>query len=200
MEKKQIMLATHNQGKVREMVKAFEKLPQVEIVSLRDLAISIDIPEEEGETFQDNSRFKAQYYAEVTGMACMADDSGLEVEALHGAPGVFSARYAGKNATDEENNNKLIADLKERGVKKSDAAYRCVLTFVDADGTMLETEGFCSGEIRLEPKGENGFGYDPYFYIGKKSMAELSLEAKHGISHRGEAMDKMVMLLKEYLK
>ena len=198
--KKKIVIATKNPGKVREMQDAFANVYSVELVSLADVDSTIEEPVEDGASFRDNSRIKAEYYAKATGMPCLADDSGLEVELLNGAPGIFSARYAGENATDEENNSKLVAELREKGIEKSDAAYRCVLTFVDTDGTRLEAEGLCSGEIRLEARGENGFGYDPYFYIGRKSMAELSLEAKQGISHRGRAMEKMAVLLKEYMK
>lgn len=198
--RKKIVMATKNQGKIREMAKALENMPEVEIVSLSDVDGAIDEPVEDGDSFQKNSLIKAEYYAKATGMACIADDSGLEVDALNGAPGVFSARFAGENATDEENNNKLVAELAARGIEGSDAAYRCVLTFVDTDGTVLQTQGMCRGEICQKPKGEGGFGYDPYFYIGKKTMAELSLEIKQGISHRGEAMRKMAELLKEHLK
>ena len=200
MEKKQIVVATKNQGKIREMAKAFENMPEVEILSLWDLDEFIDEPVEDGNSFQENSRIKAEYYAKATGVPCIADDSGLEVDALNGAPGIFSARFAGENATDEENNKKLVAELAAKGLEKSDAAYRCVLTFVDTDGTILQTQGMCCGEIYQKPRGKNGFGYDPYFYIGKRSMAELSLEIKQGISHRGEAVRKMAELLKEHLK
>ena len=196
---KRIVIATKNAGKVREMKDAFAELP-VELISLKDLGGEIEEPVEDGQSFQDNSLIKARYYAKATGLPCLADDSGLEVEALNGAPGIFSARYAGENATDDENNRKLIAELAAKGLEKSDAAYRCVLTFVDTDGSSLQADGFCFGEIHGEARGENGFGYDPYFYIGKKSMAELSLEAKQAISHRGAAIEKMAKLLKEYLK
>ncbi len=195
-----IVLATRNKGKVREMAKAFEHMRGVQLMSLWDIDKDIEEPVEDGNTFQENSRLKAEYYAKATGMPCIADDSGLEVEKLHGAPGVFSARYAGENATDAENNNKLIEELASRGVESSPASYRCVLTFVDTEGNRLQADGYCFGEIRQEARGENGFGYDPYFYIGKKSMAELSLEAKQAISHRGAAIEKMAGLLKEYLK
>ncbi len=195
-----IVLATRNKGKVREMAKAFEHMRGVQLLSLWDIDKDIEEPVEDGNTFQENSRLKAEYYAKATGMPCIADDSGLEVEKLHGAPGVFSARYAGENATDAENNNKLIEELASRGVESSPASYRCVLTFVDTEGNRLQADGYCFGEIRQEARGENGFGYDPYFYIGKKSMAELSLEAKQAISHRGAAIEKMAGLLKEYLK
>ncbi len=195
-----IVLATRNKGKVREMAKAFEHMRGVQLLSLWDIDKDIEEPVEDGNTFQENSRLKAEYYAKATGMPCIADDSGLEVEKLHGAPGVFSARYAGENATDAENNNKLIEELTSRGVESSPASYRCVLTFVDTEGNRLQADGYCFGEIRQEARGENGFGYDPYFYIGKKSMAELSIEAKQAISHRGAAIEKMAGLLKEYLK
>ncbi len=195
-----IVLATRNKGKVREMAKAFEHMRGVQLLSLWDIDKDIEEPVEDGNTFQENSRLKAEYYAKATGMPCIADDSGLEVEKLHGAPGVFSARYAGENATDAENNNKLIEELASRGVESSPASYRCVLTFVDTEGNRLQADGYCFGEIRQEARGENGFGYDPYFYIGKKSMAELSIEAKQAISHRGAAIEKMAGLLKEYLK
>ncbi len=195
-----IVLATRNKGKVREMAKAFEHMRGVQLMSLWDIDKDIEEPVEDGNTFQENSRLKAEYYAKATGMPCIADDSGLEVEKLHGAPGVFSARYAGENATDAENNNKLIEELASRGVESSPASYRCVLTFVDTEGNRLQADGYCFGEIRQEARGENGFGYDPYFYIGKKSMAELSIEAKQAISHRGAAIEKMAGLLKEYLK
>jgi len=161
-----------------------------------------DIPDavEDGDTFKENSLKKARYYQKMTGMACLADDSGLEVDALGGAPGVYSARYSGENADDTSNNAKLVAELKKLGLISSPADYQCALTFADTDGNILQAQGFCGGEIRLEAKGNGGFGYDPYFYVGDKSMAELTLEEKQAISHRGEALRKMAVLLKEYLQ
>lgn len=196
---KKIIIATRNKGKVKEIKDAFLDL-SVELVSLGDIDSELPEPVEDGKTFIENSLLKARYYQEQTGMACLADDSGLEVEALGGAPGVYSARYSGENADDASNNAKLVEELKKLGLESSEAAYQCALTFIDTDGSVLQSQGFCRGEIRLEAVGSNGFGYDPYFYVGDKSMAQLTLEEKDAISHRGEALRKMAVQLKEYLQ
>ena len=195
--KLKIVIATKNQGKVREMINAFQGLP-VELVSLADLAERFQEPVEDGDTFAANSLLKAGYYQKQTGMACLADDSGLEVEALGGAPGVYSARFAGENASDADNNAKLQQELKKLDRESSPAAYQCALTFMDADGRVLTAKGFCRGEIRLQARGENGFGYDPYFYVGDVTMAEMSLAEKQAISHRGAALREMAVLLQDY--
>ena len=195
--KLKIVIATKNQGKVREMINAFQGLP-VELVSLADLAERFQEPVEDGDTFAANSLLKAGYYQKQTGMACLADDSGLEVEALGGAPGVYSARFAGENASDADNNAKLQQELKKLGRESSPAAYQCALTFMDADGRVLTAKGFCRGEIRLQARGENGSGYDPYFYVGDVTMAEMSLAEKQAISHRGAALREMAVLLQDY--
>ncbi|WP_405740682.1 RdgB/HAM1 family non-canonical purine NTP pyrophosphatase [Anaerovibrio slackiae] len=195
--KLKIVIATKNQGKVREMINAFQGLP-VELVSLADLAERFQEPVEDGDTFAANSLLKAEYYCKQTGMACLADDSGLEVEALGGAPGVYSARFAGENASDADNNAKLQQELKKLGRESSPAAYQCALTFMDAEGRVLTAKGFCRGEIRLQARGENGFGYDPYFYVGDVTMAEMSLAEKQAISHRGAALREMAKLLQDY--
>ena len=195
--KLKIVIATKNQGKVREMINAFQGLP-VELVSLADLAERFQEPVEDGDTFAANSLLKAGYYQKQTGMACLADDSGLEVEALGGAPGVYSARFAGENASDADNNAKLQQELKKLGRESSPAAYQCALTFMDADGRVLTAKGFCRGEIRLQARGENGFGYDPYVYVGDVTMAEMSLAEKQAISHRGAALREMAVLLQDY--
>lgn len=195
--KLKIVIATKNQGKVREMINAFQGLP-VELVSLADLAERFQEPVEDGDTFAANSLLKAGYYQKQTGMACLADDSGLEVEALGGAPGVYSARFAGENASDADNNAKLQQELKKLGRESSTAAYQCALTFMDAEGRVLTAKGFCRGEIRLQARGENGFGYDPYFYVGDVTMAEMSLAEKQAISHRGAALREMAVLLQDY--
>lgn len=196
---KEIVIATKNKGKIREMQDAFRDLP-VTLLSLADLTGDFPDAIEDGATFQANSLKKARHYQALTGKACLADDSGLEVDVLGGAPGVYSARFSGENATDESNNAKLQAELKNHGVSCSRAAYQCALTFVDVDGSVRQSQGFCRGEIRNEARGDGGFGYDPYFYVGEKSMAQLSLAEKDAISHRGEALRQMAMLLKEYLK
>ena len=195
--KLKIVIATKNQGKVREMINAFQGLP-VELVSLADLAERFQEPVEDGDTFAANSLLKAGYYQKQTGMACLADDSGLEVEALGGAPGVYSARFAGENASDADNNAKLQQELKKLGRESSPAAYQCALTFMDAEGRVLTAKGFCRGEIRLQARGENGFGYDPYFYVGDVTMAEMSLAEKQAIGHRGAAVREMAVLLQDY--
>ena len=170
---KRIVIATGNQGKVREMINAFKNL-DVELISLKELPEKYPEPVEDGDSFQANSLLKAKYYCEV-------------------------AKQQFKNATDEENNAKLQSELQDLALAGSPAAYKCALTFVDTDGHKLFAEGSCSGEIHLEARGQNGFGYDPYFYVGAKTMAEITLEEKQAISHRGEAIAKMAELLKKYL-
>ena len=192
-----ILIATSNAGKVREMEKAFEGLP-VRLIPLSHLhevlpdALPIEEPLEDGTTFMENARIKARYYMEQTGLAALADDSGLSVEVLGGAPGVYSARYAGVHGDDAANNAKLIADLRKRGEDHAAAAYHCALVLVLEDGRELFAEGTCFGWIRPEARGTEGFGYDPHFYRADgRSMAELSREEKHEISHRGAALDQM---------
>lgn len=196
---KKVVIATKNEGKLREMRQALGHLP-VEIVSLADFGALPDAVED-ADTFLGNARIKARFFMEQTGCACIADDSGLEVAVLGGAPGVHSARFAGFHADDGTNNEKLLAELRNAGVTESDADYRCALVFMDTDGLELHADGRCDGVIRMTAKGSNGFGYDPYFYVAKdRTMAELSLEEKDRISHRGAALRRMVQLLGEYLK
>ena len=196
---KRVVIATKNEGKLREMKQALGHLP-VEIVSLADFGALPDAVED-ADTFLENARIKARFFMEQIGCACIADDSGLEVAALGGAPGVHSARFAGFHADDGTNNEKLLAELRNAGVTESDADYRCALVFMDTDGQELHADGRCDGVIRMKAKGSNGFGYDPYFYVAKdRTMAELSLEEKDRISHRGAALRRMVQFLGEYLK
>lgn len=195
--KLKIVIATSNRGKIQEMINAFKDLP-VELISLADLPEKYPEPVEDGDTFAANSLIKAKYYQQQTGMACLADDSGLEVEALGGAPGVYSARFSGKSASDTDNNAKLQQELQGLGRESSPAAYQCALTFMDVEGRTLTAKGFCRGEIRLQARGENGFGYDPYFYVGDVTMSEMSLAGKQAISHRGAALREMAELLRAY--
>lgn len=192
---KKIVAATKNPGKLREIVSALKELP-AEIFSLADFE---NIPDavEDGKTFEENALIKAKFFAEKTGCACLADDSGLEVDALGGKPGVLSARFAGFHADDGTNNQKLLDELKKVGVRESPARYRCALCFYDTDGSKIETFGTIEGTIKIFPKGSGGFGYDPYFYIDEtKTMAELTPDEKGRISHRGEALEKIVPELK----
>lgn len=195
---KKIVVATKNPGKIREMTTAFRELP-VELVALASFG-SLPDAVEDGATFAANAEIKARFYMQATGVACLADDSGLEVEALGGAPGVYSARFAGYHADDAANNAKLLDELTRVGRAQSAAAYRCVLAFVDTNGRSLLASGSCQGTVKKEPRGVGGFGYDPYFYIEEnKTMAELMLQEKDKISHRGNALREMAKLLNVYL-
>ena len=196
---KEIVVATKNKGKIREMMDAFEGL-DVRLVPLSSFGEMPDAVED-GETFDDNALIKARFYMEKTNMAALADDSGLMVDALGGAPSVYSARFAGYHADDAANNEKLMAELSRVEREESKAAYRCSLAFVDTDGASLMAHGSCEGVVRKVPRGTGGFGYDPYFYVGKdRTMAELTLEEKDKISHSGEALREMAEKLKKYLE
>lgn len=195
---KTIVVATKNAGKLREMMEAFRDLP----VTLVPLSQFGDLPDavETGATFAENAAIKARFYRQATGVACLADDSGLEVEALAGAPGVYSARFAGGHGDDAANNEKLVAELRRLGRDDSPAAYRCALALADIDGHLLTAAGICGGTVRTTPRGTGGFGYDPYFYFpGGKTMAELTLAEKDAVSHRGAALREMAWALKGYL-
>lgn len=181
------------------MTQAFEGLP-VKLVPLSDFGQLSDAIED-GKSFEENAKIKAQYYMKKTNTACLADDSGLEVEALGGAPGIYSARFAGEHADDNANNKKLLNEIQKKGLISSPAAYRCVLAFADTNDTILTAEGSCTGFIRPEARGNGGFGYDPYFYIDEnKTMAELTLTEKDAISHRGMALRKMAIKLSSYFR
>ncbi len=180
-----LVLATRNQGKTNEIRKFLEGFP----VEIRDLNDFGPIPEvvEDGATFEENAYKKAHFTAKILGVPALADDSGLEVDALGGAPGVHSARYAGPKATDEENNSKLLANLK--GVSNRNARFRCNLSLAVPSGPALTYEASCEGIILEEPRGTNGFGYDPLFYYPEraKTFGEMTLEEKSEVSHRGKA-------------
>lgn len=193
---KKIVLASKNSDKVKEMRLVLKNLP-LEILSLADFD---ELPDavEDGATFEENALIKAKFFREQTGLACLADDSGLEVDALGGLPGVHSARFAGYHADDLTNNQKLLDELKKIGVKESTAAYRCALVFVDTDGTTLLTAGKIAGKIKTVARGTGGFGYDPYFYLDDaRTMAQLSVDEKNKISHRGTALKEMMLKLEK---
>ena len=183
------------------MKAAFSHLP-VEVVSLASFG---ELPDavEDGATFEANARIKAHFFRGETHCACIADDSGIEIAALGGAPGVHSARFAGVHGDDAANNAKMVAELEKRGLDASAADYRCALVFEDTDGTVLTADGRVDGTVRLVPRGEGGFGYDPYFYVPRdggeeKTMAELTFEEKDAISHRGRALRELVGKLERY--
>lgn len=187
---RQIVLATKNQGKIKEM-RALLAPHDIEVLSLADFA-PIEDAEENGTTFQDNALIKAKYYYEHTHVACLADDSGLEVDALDGRPGVYSARYSGENATDATNNAKLLDEMADIAEDNRTARFRCSMALVDGD-TVLTADGVCEGVILRELRGEGGFGYDPLFYVPRydRTLAELTADEKNAISHRGQAVRTM---------
>ncbi|MBI5557472.1 MAG: XTP/dITP diphosphatase [Deltaproteobacteria bacterium] len=185
-----IVLATRNKGKLKEFQEILKDFP-VDLKNLQDFG---PIPEvqEDGHTFDENAYKKASFTARALGIPAIADDSGLVVEALNGAPGVHSARYAGENVTDEDNINKLLQEL--NGVANRKAAFECVISIAVPSGPALTYEGRCEGEITAEPQGEGGFGYDPVFYCPElaKTFAEAGMAEKNTISHRGKALAEMV--------
>ena len=190
---KELVIATRNLGKLGEFKVLMKDLP-IEIKCLADFD-AIEEPAETGRTFAANARMKAQYYAKKTGVPCIADDSGLEVQSLDGAPGVRSARYAGEKATDAENNEKLLHIMKFQ-VKRT-CRFRCALAVALPNGKVLhEVDGICEGMLLHAPLGEGGFGYDPLFWSTElhKGMAEASMQEKNKISHRGKAIRKLVAL------
>lgn len=187
----ELVVATHNQGKVEEFKELMKDLP-IEIKYLEDFE-KIEPPQETGRTFAANARQKAVYYAKKLGKPCIADDSGLEVQALEGAPGVRSARYAGEEASDEDNNKLLLHNMKFQ-VKRT-CRFRCALCVAAETGKVInEVDGICDGMLLHEPLGEEGFGYDPLFWSTElhKGMGEATMEEKNKISHRGKAIRKLV--------
>jgi XTP/dITP diphosphohydrolase len=193
-----IVLATRNKGKTREFRELLNH-PSVEIRNLDDFG---PIPEviEDGATFDDNAYKKASFTARILGYPALADDSGLCVEALDGAPGVISARYAGENASDEENVKKMLAAVK--GKENRNAAFKCVISIAVPTGATLTYEGECKGVIIDEPAGDNGFGYDPVFFFPalNKTFAQLSIEEKGRVSHRGKALQEVAREMDKIIK
>lgn len=192
-----LLVATGNQGKLKELRHLLEGSP-IEIVGLDQLT---DPPEvvEDGVTFVANARKKAQEMAQFSGYLTLADDSGLVVDALGGAPGVYSARYAGEQGDDAANNTKLLHELQNVADKNRQAAFHCVLALAWPDGRCETYAGQVSGLIMRGERGGGGFGYDPLFIVPEygKTMAELPLEIKNRISHRGTALQKVIPLLLE---
>lgn len=190
---KTVVLATNNAHKVAEIATALD-FPGWEFRTLRELGIESD-PAEDADTFEGNARIKALAALENTGLPALADDSGLEVDALDGRPGVYSSRYAGEDATDEENNDKLLGELADVPDDKRTARFVSTIVFVDTDGTEVVARGTCEGVIGHERRGENGFGYDPLFIsddLGGLTTAEAAPEQKDAISHRGNALRAFV--------
>jgi len=185
-----VVVATRNRGKLRELVPLFDELGLgFEMVTIDEVAPHAELREDET-TFEGNALAKARQAAAATGLPALADDSGLEVDALGGAPGVFSARYAGAGATDAANNAKLLEALRDIADDQRGGRYRCVAAFVDPTrGLELWRAGACEGRILTAPRGAGGFGYDPLFLVPSRglSMAEIPLDEKNRLSHRGAA-------------
>lgn len=185
-----VVVASSNEGKVREIRHVLEPLGW-EVARAADLGRDAVEVDETGETFLENALIKARAYADAFQCAALADDSGLEADALGGAPGVRSARYAGEPADDAANNAKLLAALDGVPAAERTARFRCVMALVWPDGRVLAADGVCEGRIGFEPRGTGGFGYDPLFLpdaVPGKTMAELSPDEKSAISHRGAAL------------
>ncbi len=191
-----IVLATGNTGKVREINQllqggAWQIVPQSEF--------GVPEAEETGLTFVENAILKARNAAQHTGLAAIADDSGLEVDALDGAPGIYSSRYAGPTASDQDNRNKLLADLTEVSEQERRARFRCVMIYLRhaTDATPLIVQGTWEGRVLFAARGNDGFGYDPVFYVPTHecSAAELTPDVKNRISHRGQALAKLIAAL-----
>jgi XTP/dITP diphosphohydrolase len=196
MDVRRILFASRNEGKIRE-AQAILGSSNVKLVSIRDFP---DMPEvvEDGKNFFENALKKAKTLSEFSGIPTIADDSGLEVDCLDGRPGVHSARYAGTNATDGDNIERLLEEMKGIPQENRKAAFKCVLVLYETDGSYHHFEGLFEGSIAEAPSGTGGFGYDPVFLPAgeNKTVAEMDPETKNSISHRGRAFDK----LKKYLK
>ena len=190
-----IVFATSNEGKVKEIKEIFADFP-IEVVSMKEMNITTDV-EENGTTFEENSLIKARAISKLTGLPALADDSGLEVDYLNGEPGVYSARYLGRDTDYDYKNNYIIDKLKEAKGEERSARFVCVISLVLPDGREFVKKGVMEGRIGYEIKGENGFGYDPIFYLPEygKTSAEISAEEKNKISHRGKALSAMKELI-----
>ena len=193
-----IILATHNTDKRKEMMAALADL-NVEILSLVDFPQVGEIVED-GETLTENAIIKAKAVFDITGIPAIADDTGLSVDALHGAPGVYSARYAGENATYADNVEKLVGEMKNVLPENRGAQFQTIIVYIDKD-TELIADGVVKGQIADASKGVGGFGYDPVFYIPEqeKTFAEMTIQEKNQISHRGIAVRNLKGILYSYL-
>ncbi|MCU7828252.1 MAG: RdgB/HAM1 family non-canonical purine NTP pyrophosphatase [Candidatus Thiodiazotropha sp. (ex Myrtea sp. 'scaly one' KF741663)] len=193
-----IVLASNNAGKVRE-INQLLSTEQIEVVPQK--AFNIPDAVEDGLSFVENAIKKARHASSLSGLPAIADDSGIEVDALNGAPGIYSARFAGEGATDLANLQKLLESIKEVPEEKRTARFQCLMVYMRhaEDPTPLICQGTWEGRILNEPSGDNGFGYDPVFYVPthKCSSAELSAEVKNSLSHRGQALQKLLQVLSQ---
>jgi len=195
-----LIAATNNAHKLTE-IRAILAGADVELLSMRDAGLEMEI-EETGSTFEENAMIKAKAVYAATGIAAIGDDSGLEIDALNGAPGVYSARYAGENATDLDRIHKVWRELESVPEENLGAQFVCTIACVLDEETSFVVRGICRGRIIRECRGEGGFGYDPCFYVPKlgKTYSELAPEEKNAISHRGNALKKFVGEFPRYIK
>lgn len=195
-----LIIATRNQGKLIEIKSILKSFP-LDVVSMEEDGILLDV-EETGTTFDENSFKKAKEIFDLTNSIVMADDSGLEVDFLNGAPGVYTARFAGENATNEQKISKLLGLMAEVPFEQRTARFVCSITVYYQTNKYFTVSGFCEGLITTAPVGSNGFGYDPIFYIPQfqKTLAELPQDQKNEISHRGKALHLMTDKLSEIIK
>ena len=188
------VIATHNQHKLQELQRILAPL------GIEAITADLSEVEETGTTFAENAFLKAQSACRETGLPAVADDSGLEVEALDGRPGVYSARYAGENATDAQRMEKLLGELEGIPAEKRGARFVSAVCCVFPDGERIQVEGECPGAIAFAPAGEDGFGYDPVFLCGEKTFAQMTAAEKDAVSHRGKALEKFSQALEAFLK
>lgn len=189
-----MVLATRNRGKIAEFAYLFQALiPGFMVLGLDQFPQISDIPET-GTTFLDNARIKAEHVSRMSGFVAVADDSGLEVEALNGAPGVYSARFSGENASDEKNNAKLLTEMAGIPQSQRTARFTCQMAAVSPNGPFIHAKGHWPGRIAFQPKGSNGFGYDPLFVDEQTGLtaAEMSSDMKNSRSHRAQALQGLL--------
>ncbi len=193
-----LLLGTNNQAKVREYQSLLRDIPY-DVVTLAEMGITTEV-DETGESLEENARLKATLLSAQSQLLTLADDSGLEVDALGGEPGPLSARYAGEGASDKERISYLLAKLNEVPWERRTARFRCVIAVATPDGEVELCSGECAGVIVFEPRGRHGFGYDPVFYLPElgKTMAELPLAEKNRVSHRGQAARRAYPVLEKF--
>ena len=197
MENNVFLIATHNMKKRNELQRILSPLG-IDVKTAEQVGIELTDVEETGETFYENALLKAKSGCLESGMPCVADDSGLAVDYIVGAPGVYSARFAGEHGNDDKNNQKLLKILKGVPLEERTARFVSVVCCVFPNGDVISARGECEGYIGFEPRGNGGFGY-PLFMVGDKSFAELSAEEKDALSHRGNALRKISEELKDYM-
>ncbi len=188
------VIATHNRHKLQELQRILDPM------GIEAITADLSEVEETGTTFAENAYLKAKSACEETGLPAVADDSGLEVDALDGRPGVYSARYAGENATDAQRIEKLLGELSAVPAEKRTARFVSAVCCVFPNGDVIRVEEDCPGSIAFSPEGNDGFGYDPVFLVGEKTFAQMTAAEKDAVSHRGKALEKFATALQEYLK